>query len=550
MQARVIALGVFTLAFGCVPRTVDMAGRPCSDSAECVERYDCDTSKTDGPTCVTTGDACESTAGPIECAEPGQQRFCVDGSWSDCLDCEPGASCGVECNPGSTWCSALEFFSCTDEGRVGASVDCSTASMCQGAGVCDDVVGCSVVAHAPLGTPCDEGPLVAVDGDFCNSTCDGSGGCVDVGVACADTESCADFSCNTTTGACDATPVDCSSTATPCLSAASCDPASTEDNCDMPGSSRGDGNPCTPCTSGDCTCDSGACIDNLACVATESCNLAADCGLPGGTCPDIPTDCQTFRCTGQKLERQACADVTLAGWAVGAPCVASQCAGDNYDGSQAIGADCLARGGGGNISMVYTFTTASSNGTPFNLWMRNMADTDVQTAAWFDCSLTGVTGVGTMTDLTLGETDLLNGRHGPRCNSFDSGNGYYCWMALDGNTDPSSYDPISLDQGEHELSCTAGPSSTTDEPIGYDGIILTSDLSFIPDNADTSTCGDNDTTFTAGDCSNNWNPNSAPALGTCTLDVPVVDGRFCSVDAGNTCCSGSCLNRPTDGECP
>jgi len=79
---------------------------------------------------------------------------------------------------------------------------------------------------------------------------------------------------------------------------------------------------------------------------------------------------------------------------------------------------------------------------------------------------------------------------------------------------------------------------------GFDGIIFTTDLAFVPDEGDGPGVCQDDDEYTAGACTEtNWGPNTAPAPGRCRDDLAVADDLSCST-GGDTCCAGVCVSGP------
>jgi hypothetical protein len=189
--------------------------------------------------------------------------------------------------------------------------------------------------------------------------------------------------------------------------------------------------------------------------------------------------------------------------------------------------------------------------------MRNLADLSWDASEQYTCTLSGVTSVGTYS-FSFTETDLSGPttRHGADC----SGMGYasiVCWMAVDGDSNGSNgYQPLQLDQGQHDLDCTATMNQTDAfgvEDAGYDGILFTTDLAYVPETEDgPDACNDSDQEFTEDCTTNNWGPpqTPTPVPGNCSDIEPAANGALCSI-GGDTCCATVCTTGdPGPGSCP
>lgn len=327
-----------------------------------------------------------------------------------------------------------------------------------------------------------------------------------------------------------------------------------------------DGEPCTdgcPGT-GPCSfCWNGACLDAGLCDESEACATTAECLALGGACVDAAIDdCVTVACADAVPEHQACSDAMDGTfWGDGLPCEAVACVGeDDEAGPGAIGADCYSStvDSDERTEILYAFRTESPSGTAFNLWLRNIVDAgwDDNQGEWYDCFLTGVTGSDTFF-FGFREANLISGRHGLDCSPVTD-TAKYCWMAVDGNDEQSTYDPVRLDRGAHTLGCMIPMSEVTwqtdTEDAGFDGMIFTTDLDFVPDTANgVDDCGGLDATFTSGTCAAlNWGPGSLPMAGVCVPDAPIPNGTpGCAAGGGDTCCNdGTCTDTAGTGICP
>ncbi len=497
------------------------------------------------------GNFCDSVCdGMGNCDEAPVAVSCDDAN--DCTGrdhCAPQIGCVNSSLPPGTVCGELCNTACDGAGQCrGEGIDCDDGNPCT-ADICTPGVGCG---HELRSGTCD-------DGDSCTTV----DTCIDglcTGIAfdpCSDGDPCTEDICISGTG-CQNPAVDCSGTGGNCRTDRQCDAGGAPGNCDILASPINEGQPCDDCLGGNCTvCDGGVCADFPTCdgtVASPACFSAVDCvGAP--LCE--ATACTTVACVNDFPEHQACSDMESgAAWGQGMPCQAVLCTDDAQDGAEAIGQDCFSQTDNhtDTVTITYELNTASPTGTLFNLWMRNALDSSLDAGEQYDCTLSGVTGL--VGPLTFGftETGLRRGRHGPGCPGFGSSNGVYCWMAVDGDTDPQTYDAIPLDQGEHLLSCTITFSSGDRfEAAGFDGIIFTADLRFIPDEAaGPAACGDSDQAFSDGACAGtNWGPNLAPGSGHCAEGTPYRGREVCDdclAGAGNcsVCRAGVCQSA---GQC-
>jgi hypothetical protein len=294
-------------------------------------------------------------------------------------------------------------------------------------------------------------------------------------------------------------------------------------------------------------------------VTDADCQATAECVAVAGDCFSVA--CLGVSYTG--TEQQACAD-TEAGtaWGLGQPCQAATCT--SSDGTMhvaAVGSDCsifeAVPGNGATATIHYEFNTLSADGTAFDVWMRNISDASWEVGEQYDCTLTGVTGVGTYAFSFVEDDIRSTTRHGSECNgpAYDF-NSVVCWMAVDGDANSGNgYQPVQLDQGQHDLDCTAsmnnGEGGTED--AGFDGILFTTDLSFVPDTEDgPAACNDSDQAFTENCGTNNWGPpqSPTPVPGNCSDIEPEADGTLCSM-GGDTCCLSICsTGDPGPGSCP
>jgi hypothetical protein len=205
----------------------------------------------------------------------------------------------------------------------------------------------------------------------------------------------------------------------------------------------------------------------------------------------------------------------------------------------AVGDDC-SESSDSTSTHVTVVNTQSPSGTSFRRWQRIVRDTRWDGGEQYDCSLTGVNGGGTMNfSLTEGS---LNGSDGPGCVGV---NASFCWASY-------NMTAVILDQGSHTLTCDFY-SSRTNEWGGFDGIIFTTDLAYVPDEGGPA-C-DNDGLFTAGTCDTpgtlNWGPNeySTGGSGKCNSNsllsagTPCDDGLACNenevCDAVGVCGGGN-----------
>ncbi len=136
----------------------------------------------------------------------------------------------------------------------------------------------------------------------------------------------------------------------------------------------------------------------------------------------------------------------------------------------------------------------------------------------------------------------MNDRYGGLCGWVDS-TPQFCWMTIDGDDIATNgYQPIPLEPGRHALTCTV-TGALTGQDFGFDGIIVTTDASFIPEPYYWLTCTDN--AFVAGACPYNWGPNRVPEPpgGRCKSEIsPAGDpcsgcptGVGCQCDAAGSC---------------
>ncbi|MFC1654613.1 hypothetical protein ACFL2F_02305, partial [Myxococcota bacterium] len=388
------------------------------------------------------------------------------------------ASAGIcdiaeNCNGVGTSCPSDVVEPVTTECRAAAGV-CDIAENCDGTNVT-----CPVNVGLPNGTPCTPDANECTDDECNNRVCTHPV----APVVCDDGKVCGSEECDIGMG----NPDDCTS------------PEVCQSNC----------------TCGISTCDGSG--------AAPNCNDDSDCDPP--TCPvDSPGDCYETKCEGggAATEFQICSDI--ASGSNGVPCESTTCTNQNGDHAEAVGQDCYSTGNR-TISHTTVFNTQSSSGTSFMVWQRIIADMSYESGEQYNCSLTGVSG-GTA-NFSLLETPLLNGTHGPGCAGTDY-NGHFCWAAY-------NLTPFVLDQGEHTLTCSI-TTNATNEFIGFDGIIFTTDLAYVPDEGGPA-C-DSDALFTAGTCNTpplDWGPNeyTSGGGGKCNSNVPLLAGTAC--DDGLAC---------------
>jgi hypothetical protein len=225
--------------------------------------------------------------------------------------------------------------------------------------------------------------------------------------------------------------------------------------------------------------------------------LAVIAGLGVGTLvPALAAHASEFR---------ICSDVSSQG--AGQPCELSECLiEDDSVIAGVVGEACTASSTGGisaQAHMRYTFNTASPSGTDFLVWLRIVADTSWDPAEQYDCLLSNVTGVGALA-FSITENDIIPNLLNPGCNvvTFTE---EVCWARA------AALAPVALDQGTHVLECSTFLNNSTGgvEAAGFDGLIFTTDLTYVPDEQDTA-CDDDDL-FEAGSCFGNWGPNVVPA---------------------------------------
>jgi hypothetical protein len=235
----------------------------------------------------------------------------------------------------------------------------------------------------------------------------------------------------------------------------------------------------------------------------------------------------------------------------------------NDDVPNAIGGACVASQA--TVTMTYTFSTQSSAG-PFHIWMRNVADDDHDVSSnnnedeYYDCTLSGVVGSGTESFRYEKPSAAPVAAYGPDCTDVND-DARFCWMAANAQGASKPYGAFELVPGEHQLTCTINVSSNS-EHVGFDGIIVTNDLRFVPDaEAAPDACAGDDAIFNAGACDGqNWGPNHAPALngsGHCARAnlpeaTPCGSSSSSTCDAPDSCNAfGACDPRyaPTSKKC-
>jgi hypothetical protein len=372
------------------------------------------------------------------------------------------------CNGVNVTCPADQVEPASTECR-GSTGECDLAENCDGVGV-----SCPANGGLPDGTPCTD------DGDECTDDECSSLVCIHpvAPVVCNDGNVCGAEECDIGMG--------------------------NPDDCTVPETCQ------TDCTCGISTCDGSG--------SAPDCTDVADCASP--TCPvDQPGDCYELVCEGGGTDNefQICSEA-----ASGGKCVSTSCTGDDENGANAVGTDCLRSSGSNSHS--YTFTTQSPSGTQFMIWQRIYMDTGWDSGEQYNCSLTGVNGGGTM-NFSLVEGPLNSGTHGADC---DATNNNFCWASY-------NLAPVILDQGSHTLSCSISTNRST-EWGGHDGLIYTTDLAYVPDVG--SPACDNDAQFTGGTCDTpplNWGPNEYTVGGTgkCNSNSPLSSGTPC--DDGLAC---------------
>ena len=368
------------------------------------------------------------------------------------------------------------------------------------------------------------------DGQFCNTdeACDGAGTCS--GGApnpCSDNDPCTEDQCNEGAGECENP---CAAPACGdgkfCACAETCDPSAgdpPDDGCAAPQRCNASCDACVDAGACDGSAASPTCVDASICTAAATNDACRD---------DAPGDCRHNACIGVVTttggEFQICSDNSNQG--VGQPCESSSCSDDDEDDTSAVGADCCKSRG--RVTVNYVFNTQSRLDTPFMLWMRVRRDDDTENDNADERYTCGVTGVnnGGRVDFTYTRNGLRDGAYGP---GPQGQNEDYGWAAAN-NWSASAFDP-----GAHTLSCTINTDSYS-EIAGFDGYLFTTNLSYVPDEADEA-CND-DGSFTAGSCFGNWGPNwfdpGDVTPGHCS------DGEF---DAAGTLCDGA--GCPGTGSC-
>ncbi|MDF1565166.1 MAG: cytochrome c3 family protein [Deltaproteobacteria bacterium] len=406
--------------------------------------------------------------------------------------------------------------SCTcDTGYTGAACDQCDAGYIMRNGVCVNTDPCSGVTCQNGGTcfvDAGDNPVCDCVGQWFGLDCTGCSPlacetveCVagehhrDSDKVCIPDEDCLASSCNGVSGACQDTP------------------NLDEIDCDCP----------MGFTGGDCgTCSAGF---------TGGGGGGATCSAL--TCTGTPQRCGYGDCSGPAAgtEVQVCANNAAQG--AGQPCVSSSCVGDEINLAGAIGTDCsldTQQGQGTEtITLTQTFTTQSPDGTSFKLWMRVSGDDSIEPGEDYDCTLTGVTGVGTLA-FSLTKDGMNAGTYGTGC----TGLGFterWCWAAANANG------AIQLDRGGHVLSCTISVNNGEggQERPGFDGIMFTTNTGYVP--AESDTCG-GDAAFTGGTCQN-WGPNQyVPGGYSCTCDTGYTGAACDQCDTGYTLRNGVCVN--------
>ena len=518
----------------CPPDLFEDEDTPCGDPT--------DDACTDPDTCDALG-ACRPNHAPLQTACGDQTDTACDGA--DTCDgqgqCAPnlaavGAPCGDQgvpcleddsCDGGGRCIDAGEAADDTPCGSAVAS-ECDEADTC-GGGVCQPNHVNNGTACGPQG-PCD------IPGQCQAGACTG-GGLEDEGTAC-NVE----------------TPSDCS----------------LPDTCDAAGACLAnhaiDGTPCGDCPFRNWTyppwdlpnrfpgglCVSG-CVDG-ACPACDGGPTAPSCTNDGDcTACDQNGPCQSAHCVHR--EHFACADdIGPSASSGGGPCLRSTCQESaSVNVATAVGGDCAANGNVGTLTSTISYefeTSAVNDGEPFHVWMRNAVDDDHDEGddEAYHCQLTGTTA-GTYVFRVLRAN--ASNRWGEDCEGVGT-TPRYCWMALDGDRDAANgYQPVALSAGPHTLHCTITLDHGS-EHSGFDGIIVTNDLYFVPDSTETRAVAGScdDAAFTAGTCTDttgapfNWGPNArVGSAGACAWRSGVAGTPCAGCAGGGPCVCG------TDGAC-
>jgi len=306
-----------------------------------------------------------------------------------------------------------------------------------------------------------------------------------------------------------------------------------------PGSCSGVADACQLAPGGDvayCACPVGyAGVDCSSCAGAPGFDPST-C-LPLG-CSSSGAACGYGTCTGPTaaVETQVCADNANEG--AGQPCVSTSCdpADENANVAGRVGGDCARGGVTTRLPLDYqaVFQTQSPSGTSFHLWMRVVADLGLEAfqGEQYNCTLTGVNG-GQTASFVFTDTGMQAGDYGPGCTSIAYTEAY-CWALATGTS-------IVLDQGSHTLTCNAPVGNVSNEYVGYDGFLFTTDLTLVPQEG--TPCG-SDAAMTAGTCGANWGPNVYSAGGyTCSCDPGYTGPNCdqCDAAAGYVLVQGACV---------
>jgi hypothetical protein len=222
---------------------------PCDDGISCTENESCQ-----GGACV-----------------PGGMKFCPASDTCHIATCDPVTDSCVQ-EPGNDGAGCVDTDPCTLTATCsggacvpGQPVDCSFLDDTCSIGVCDPVIGCTIMP-ANNGTPCDDG-LYCTISDTCNG------------------------------GMCGGAPNTCAPPGDVCL-IGTCDEAA--DTCiAVPGNNGGACNDGNLCTSGE-TCSNGDCLGGAPANNGVVCDDGNGC--TGGT------TCQAGTCTNATSQIIACID--------------------------------------------------------------------------------------------------------------------------------------------------------------------------------------------------------------------------------------------------
>ncbi len=295
--------------FEAAPSAPNACGASCNTAADCDD-----------------GNACNGAevCGANKLCQSGTPLTCDDGNVCNGAEtCDPDQGCvaGVACNDGNP-CNGEETCSQQTGCQAGSPVVCTDGNACNGVETCNPANGQCVGGQAPS---CNDGNSCTTDmcdpqtgctfmnntdpcndGSACteNDTC-GGGSCAGTptpaavacnagdGNACNGTET-----CNPSSGACEATPLDCNDgnvcTTDSCAPAFGCQYVNNTNPCS-------DGNLCTTgdvCSNGACVATPTVCGDGNACNGIETCNPSSG-ACQGGTPPscDDGDPCTTDDCS-------------------------------------------------------------------------------------------------------------------------------------------------------------------------------------------------------------------------------------------------------------